>query len=75
VTTNGAVQLVNSQILTPNDPQPVRIVWEVQNDRVTDVIVEGVSMAATRRSDFNAYIQKNGLDGLIAELERRTGSR
>lgn len=71
-TTNGAVQLVNSEIITPNDPQPVRIVWEVQNGKITDVIVEGVSMAATRRSDFNAYIQKNGLDGLIAELERRT---
>jgi ABC-type transporter MlaC component len=47
-------------------------VWEIQNDRIIDVIIEGVSMAATRRSDFNAYIQRHGIDGLISELERRS---
>ncbi|HKU99602.1 MAG TPA: ABC transporter substrate-binding protein [Vineibacter sp.] len=73
VSTNGKAQLVESQIVQPNDP-PIRIVWEVQNGRITDVTVEGVSMAVTRRADFNAYIQKNGIDGLIAELERRAGS-
>ncbi len=74
VTANGNAQLVESQIVQPNDP-PIRIVWEVQNSRITDVTVEGVSMAVTRRADFNAYIQKNGIDGLIAELERRAGAR
>jgi len=73
VTTNGNAQLVESQITQPNDA-PIRIVWEVQNGRITDVTVEGVSMAVTRRADFNAFIQKNGIDGLIAELERRAGS-
>jgi phospholipid transport system substrate-binding protein len=73
VSTNGTAQLVDSQIVQPNSSQPIRVVWEVQNGRITDVSIEGVSMAATRRSDFNAYIQRNGIDGLIAELQRRTG--
>ena len=72
VTTNGASQLVDSQIVQPNATQPIRLVWEIQNGKIIDVVIEGVSMAATRRSDFNAYIQRNGIDGLIAELERRT---
>ncbi|TXL82401.1 ABC transporter substrate-binding protein [Vineibacter terrae] len=73
VSTNGSAQLVDSQIVQPNSSQPVRLVWEVHNGRITDVSIEGVSMAATRRSDFNAYIQRNGIDGLIAELQRRSG--
>jgi ABC-type transporter MlaC component len=40
---------------------------------VTDVSIEGVSMVLTRRSDFAAYISRNGgtVEPLIAELERR----
>jgi phospholipid transport system substrate-binding protein len=71
VTANGAAQLVHSEIVQPNSSQPVQVTWEVQNGKITDVSIEGVSMAATRRSDFNAYIQRNGIDGLITELERR----
>ncbi len=72
-TNNGASQMVESQIVQPNATQPVRLVWEVQNGKIVDVVIEGVSMAATRRSDFNAFIQRNGVDGLIKELERRGG--
>ncbi|HJQ59881.1 MAG TPA: ABC transporter substrate-binding protein [Vineibacter sp.] len=72
VTTNGAAQMVESQIVQPNATQPIKLTWEVHNDKIVDVVIEGVSMAATRRSDFNAYIQRNGIDGLITELERRS---
>lgn len=72
VTSNGRSQMVDSEIVQPNASQPIRLVWEVQNGKIVDVIIEGVSMTATRRSDFNGYIQRNGLDGLIAELERRS---
>jgi phospholipid transport system substrate-binding protein len=74
VSTNGASQMVDSQIMQPNASQPVRLVWEVQNGKILDVLIEGVSMAATRRSDFNAFILRNGIDGLIRELERRSGA-
>jgi phospholipid transport system substrate-binding protein len=73
---NGVFE-VDSQINQPNGGEPVKLRWEVQNRgsglRVTDVKVEGVSMVMTRRSDFSAYIQRNGgnAEALIQELEAR----
>lgn len=73
VTSNGASQLVDSQLVQPSGGQPIRIVWEIARGKVVDISVEGVSMGMTRRSDFNSYVSRNGLDALIAELERRGG--
>jgi phospholipid transport system substrate-binding protein len=72
VTHQNPADLVDAQIVQPNG-QTINLVWEVVNNKIVDVSIEGVSMAITRRSDFNAYIQRNGIDGLIAELERRGG--
>ncbi|HJQ60773.1 MAG TPA: ABC transporter substrate-binding protein [Vineibacter sp.] len=72
VTRNNAQELVDSKIVQSNG-QPIKLVWEVVNGKIVDVTIEGVSMAITRRSDFNSYIQRNGIDGLIGELERRGG--
>jgi phospholipid transport system substrate-binding protein len=72
VSPNGASELVESQLLQPTG-QPIRIVWEISRGKVIDISVEGVSMGMTRRSDFNAYVQRNGLDALIGELQRRGG--
>jgi phospholipid transport system substrate-binding protein len=72
MTANGASQMVESQIVQPNRSQPIRLVWEVQNGKIVDVVIEGISLAITRRADFNAFIQRNGIDGLIAELEHRS---
>ena len=72
----GGVIMVESSINQSSGP-PIRVEWELQDRgaglRVTDVRVEGVSMVMTRRSDFNAYIQRNGgeVEVLIKELESR----
>lgn len=68
---NG-VTIVESR-LNQTSGQPIRLEWEVRNDRITDVKVEGVSMVMTRRSDFNSYIQNHGgkVDALVQELEAR----
>lgn len=73
VTPNGTTQLVESQLLQPSGGPPIRIVWEIARGKVIDIQVEGVSMGMTRRSDFNSYVSRNGLDALIAELQRRGG--
>lgn len=73
VTSNGASQLVESHLVQPSGQQPIRIVWEISRGKVIDIAVEGVSMGMTRRSDFNSYVQRNGLDALIGELQRRGG--
>jgi len=55
--------LVNSQINRPSGP-PIRVEWKVADKsgdaKVTDVIVEGVSMAFTQRQQFESVIQNNG---------------
>ena len=68
---NG-VTIVESR-LNQTSGQPIKLEWEVRNDRITDVKVEGVSMVMTRRSDFNSYIQNHGgkVDALVQELEAR----
>ncbi|HZA66620.1 MAG TPA: ABC transporter substrate-binding protein, partial [Geminicoccaceae bacterium] len=38
---------------------------------VIDVIVAGVSLIVTLRSEFSAVIERQGFDGLLAELRQR----
>ena len=68
---NGST-IVESK-LNQTSGQPIKVDWEVKNDRITDVKIEGVSMVFTRRSDFNSYISNHGgkVEPLIEELEAR----
>jgi phospholipid transport system substrate-binding protein len=68
---------VESQINHP-PAQPMPVQWKVrQGDdgqlRVTDIVVEGVSMAITQRSDYNSMLQGNGgkVDGLLTALRTK----
>lgn len=67
--------LVNSEIV-PGSGQTVQLDWRVRYKdgqyRVVDVIVEGVSMAVTQRSDFSSVIQRGGgnVDVLLAHLRQ-----
>lgn len=70
------VAIVRSTFFT--DPQtPVRIEWRVASVgnlyKITDVTVEGISMATTQRDEFIAVIRNNDgdMNGLIAELRKR----
>ena len=36
-----------------------------------DVIVEGISLIVTQRSEFSSVIERRGMDGLLAELRQR----
>jgi phospholipid transport system substrate-binding protein len=57
--------LVTSFII-PSDGPEIQVDWRVRHKdgryRVVDVIVEGVSMSVTQRSDFAAVIQRGGGD-------------
>ena len=70
--------LVSTRILS--DGPPVAVDWRVRqrdDDSMVaiDVIVEGVSLIVTQRSEFGAVIERRGLDGLLAELRRRAEIR
>ncbi len=51
--------IVSSSIIPPNG-QKVSVDWRVRNNKVVDILVEGVSMALTQRSDFASVIQRGG---------------
>lgn len=73
--------VVSSQIVQKNGP-PLAVDWRVRNKggqmKVIDVIVEGVSMSVTQRSDFASVIQSGGgkVEALLASLrQRKTASK
>jgi len=75
---NGA--LVQSEIALPNSNQPpVKVDWRLigRNGayKISDVSVDGISMAVTQRSEFASVIQHNGgqVQGLITMLREKTG--
>ena len=71
--------LVSSVIESASGQNPVRVDWRVRNKggsyKIVDVIVEGVSMSLTQRSDFSSVIQSGGgdVDVLLAHLKKRNG--
>jgi len=63
--------LVNTEIIEEGAP-PIVAGWRVSTREgrmvILDVMVEGVSMAATQRSEFDAIVRRDGVDGLIEVL-------
>lgn len=63
---NDTDALVSSTILQKSGGEKAKVDWRVRKTgnryRVVDVIVEGVSMGVTQRSDFAAVIQRGGGD-------------
>jgi len=70
---------VNSRINRPNG-DVVRLDWRVEDIaglKISDLIVEGVSLRTTYRSDVGSVIQNNGgkVAELIGALRQKTGSQ
>ncbi len=69
--------IVDSRIMRKQGP-PIPVQWRLRQDddgnlRIIDIIVEGVSMAITYRSDYASAIQSNGgrVDSLLAAMRRK----
>ena len=77
---DGDGVIVSTDVISPGSTSPLRIEWRLVNDngryKINDVIVEGISMAVTQRSEFASIIQRNGgqLGGLIAMMREKTAS-
>jgi phospholipid transport system substrate-binding protein len=72
----AAGTMVHSQIVTPNG-EPVRVDYLMRKNGdswlIADVYLDGaISEVATRRSEFAAILRNQGIDGLIAALNRKT---
>jgi phospholipid transport system substrate-binding protein len=76
----GNVLAVKSQMVRPNGQPPVRIDWRLTSEgssyKIVDVVIEGVSMVQTQRSEFASVVSRNGgkVSGLTAELREKTKS-
>ena len=68
---------VNSFIVPNDGGQEIQVDWRVRQKKgqykIIDVMVEGVSMALTQRSDFSSVIQRGGgeVSVLIAHLKEQ----
>jgi len=67
--------IVHSQIVKANG-EPVKIDYLMRKNRdtwlISDVYLDGaISEVATRRSEFAAILRNDGVDGLIAALNRK----
>lgn len=73
----GSDQTVVLSQVSRDGSSPIQIDWHVANHSgrwlVTDVVVDGVSMKATQRSEFASIIQRNGgqADALVAALRQQ----
>jgi phospholipid transport system substrate-binding protein len=77
---DGSGVIVLTDVTGPGAASPLRIDWRLVADngayKISDVIVEGVSMAVTQRSEFASVVQRNGgqVRGLIAMMREKTAS-
>src|SRR5260370_34291013 len=71
--------IVSSEIIRPQGP-PIKVDWRLTTRngvyKITDVIVDSVSMSLTQRSEFAGLIQRNGgqLAGLLAKMGEEGGN-
>lgn len=62
--------VINS--LVKGSGSPIAVDWRIRNNKIIDVIVEGVSLSITKRDDFASTIKKGGgtIDALITHLKK-----
>ena len=72
--------IVSTDILSPNGTTPLKVDWRLVSEdgkyKITDVVVEGVSMLVTQRSEFASVIQRHGgqVRGLLTLMREKTAS-
>jgi len=66
---------VHNQFVRPGAPKPVLIDYAMrktdQGWKIYDIVVEGVSLVLTYRSEFDALVKQDGVDGLIKRLAQK----
>jgi phospholipid transport system substrate-binding protein len=67
--------LVQSRVAPPSSSQPLRVDWRLREAPgepvIIDLIVEGISLLVTQRSEFASVLERSGIDGLLTELRAR----
>lgn len=67
--------MLSMEIARPNGQPPVLVDYKVRDEntryQIYDIVVEGVSLITTQRSEFDAVVSRNGLDYLIKQLSAK----
>ena len=67
---------VRNSFISPGRP-PVEVDYSMEKTpdgwKIYDVVIDGVSLVATYRSQFTQQVRDGGIDGLIARLDQMTG--
>ena len=78
---DGDGVIVSTDVVSPGSTSPLRMDWRLVNANVAykirDIIIEGISMAGTQRSEFASVVQRNGgqVRDLIGLMREKTASR
>ena len=75
----GDVSIVTMEIIDPNG-QNVMVEYRLREGgegkfKIVDIIVEGVSLLTTQRTEFSSIVDQKGIDGLIDALKTQVASR
>lgn len=69
---------VSTRLSLPGE-EPFQVDWRVRkSDRgflLIDIVVEGISLVVTQRSEVNEVVGKQGIDGLLAEMQGRVNGK
>jgi phospholipid transport system substrate-binding protein len=73
VSRTSAISDVYTRVTRPG-AQPIDAIWQVKQLPggkmvLNNLSVSGINLSLTQEADFNAYIQKNGFDALVAFLK------
>ena len=69
--------LVHTIMIRVDGAKPLKVAWRVRGKsgiyKIVDIMVEGISMVVTQKSEFASFIKKNGgsLGPLLLELRKR----
>ncbi len=70
-------QIFVDSVVPMDQGEPAKVVWRVREKngsyKIVDIIIEGVSLAQSSRSEYTAFIKNNpgGINALIADLQAK----
>ena len=70
--------VVSTDIISAGGEAPIKVDWRLVSDhgafKINDVVIEGISMMVTQRSEFASVIQRHGgqVGGLLALMREKT---
>ena len=75
---DGNGTIVSTDVFSPGATAPIKVDWRLIAEnggfKITDVIIEGISLLVTQRSEFASIIQRHGgqVGGLLALMREKT---